>query len=163
MPDHIRQICKESLACYYEYIGTNSTEDAEGAVGAEEDFDDLKEELEKPDLMCESLPAPENGKVVVEGYLAGSVATYVCSEEYDFIGGSPNRTCVAKEDGSGAEWDGEEPTCVCKQIEIFKYKSVRIYMKLDCLFLTRDLWKMRPRRRIPAIPRPQRLLQVFPV
>lgn len=114
MPEDVRKICGDSLACYYEYIGTGKLEDAEETVGEEGAFDDLKEELEKEILLCDQLPALANGRVDVEGFMNGSVATYHCNEEYD-VSGEPQRTCVevVEEEQKKAVWNGDEPICIC--------------------------------------------------
>ena len=62
---------------------------------------------------CGGLANPSDGQVTITpGLVAmtgeGAMATYTCSEGYSLINGTV-RTCQV--DG---QWDGAEPTCMCK-------------------------------------------------
>ena len=65
---------------------------------------------------CGNLTDPDGGQVTfTPGMVAtidtglDAIANYTCSEGYDLVGDAV-RTCQA--DG---QWDGGEPTCMCKQ------------------------------------------------
>ena len=57
---------------------------------------------------CASLPNPANGVVTVTGLTPGSVATYICDDSYQLIGGD-TRTC-----NSNGLWTNLEPFCIRK-------------------------------------------------
>ena len=65
---------------------------------------------------CGNLTDPDRGQVtftpgVVVTLDTGldAIANYACNEGYDLVGGAV-RTCQAN-----GQWDGGEPTCMCKQ------------------------------------------------
>ncbi|XP_037042027.1 protein mesh-like [Bradysia coprophila] len=110
LPQEVREICGDSLFCYYEYVGTDSLEQASEAVRKETAFDELRKEMERKIPMCETLGRPANGRVQVNGYLDGALATYSCNREYDVKSGDRVRTCSASEELS--QWTGVEPVCI---------------------------------------------------
>ncbi|KAJ6644287.1 Protein mesh [Pseudolycoriella hygida] len=110
LPEEVREICGESLFCYYEYVGTDSLDKAADVERWEREFDDLREEIEREVPMCDVIASPANGRVQAEGHLNGSSATYSCDTEYDFLGGNRVRTCSASVEKS--YWTGVEPTCI---------------------------------------------------
>lgn len=110
LPAEVRAICGDSLFCYYEYVGTDSLEQASEIVRWENEFDDLREEIERVEILCQTLPPPPNGRVQVEGHLNGSLATYSCNREFDFISAQRTRTCSISQDIS--QWIGAEPICI---------------------------------------------------
>lgn len=128
LPEEVRAICGDSLFCYFEYVGTESLEKAADVARWEQEFDKLREEMEKVVPMCETISSPTNGRVKVEGHLNGSLAIYSCNREYDFMGGDRIRTCSASDEIS--YWVGTEPTCICKwnflDEKFIDYRSLEI-------------------------------------
>ena len=55
---------------------------------------------------CGGLTNPINGRVMIDGIVFNSVATYTCNKGYTLIG-DVTRLCL----GTGL-WSGNEPTCV---------------------------------------------------
>ncbi|XP_037042031.1 protein mesh-like [Bradysia coprophila] len=110
LPEEVREICGDSLFCYYEYVGTDSLERASEVARKETAFDELREEMERTIPMCDTLDRPANGRVQVNGHLDGALATYSCNREYDFESGDRVRTCSASDGLS--EWLGVEPVCI---------------------------------------------------
>lgn len=56
-------------------------------------------------ILCASLEAPPNGRVVQTGVSVGSLATYSCNSPFQLVGSS-TRQCQS--DGS---WSNGEPSC----------------------------------------------------
>ena len=57
--------------------------------------------------LCDELPVPDNGTVMMTGQTQGSNATYTCNDSYQLTGGNSTRTCM-----DTGLWSGEEPTCL---------------------------------------------------
>lgn len=143
MPQEVRDICGDSLFCYYEYVGrTESLDKAADVAMWEQEFDELREEIERVIPVCDVIRSPANGRVQVNGHMNGSLASYSCDEEYDFISGNRIRTCSASEEISN--WSGVEPVCICKfkgfvqKYSIFKSIHTQYFSSRDVYNLPRN-------------------------
>ncbi len=142
LPEEVRAICEDSLFCYYEYVGTESLDQAADVARWEQEFDALRVEIEGVVPMCDVVRSPANGRVQVNGHLNGSLATYSCNNEYDFISGDRDRTCYASEEVS--QWMGVEPECICKCFQgymtyCYKYFDSRYLDTTQSIFSFRDV------------------------
>ena len=71
-------------------------------------------------VTCDDLSDPDNGAVDQPSSAVGSIATYVCNDDYLLVG-SDTRTCQ-----DNGEWSGEEPVCERKnkcQSKLYKVSS----------------------------------------
>ncbi len=71
---------------------------------------------------CGSLPAPENGNIVLSDTTFRSTARYSCEAGFGLVGVSV-RTCEAS-----GEWSGTAPFCQSE------YKMYRISVEVCCLY-----------------------------
>ncbi|KAJ6639821.1 Sushi domain-containing protein 2 [Pseudolycoriella hygida] len=110
MPEDVKAVCGESLFCYYEYVATGSLANAGAVATYEKEIEKIHEDVKRKVPMCDAIGSPTNGRVRVGGHLDGSLATYSCDKEYDFINGNKTRTCSASE--AKSHWTGDEPKCI---------------------------------------------------
>ena len=61
---------------------------------------------------CPFLDAPDNGFVVIRGFLVGDNATYFCNADYILMSGDHVRHCMT--DG---QWSGSIPSCQSTYID----------------------------------------------
>ena len=71
------------------------------------------------DLMCNALPAPDNGRIVyspdtTSPYSFATTATYICNSGYGLSGGTRTRNCGGDDSSPIGSWDGSAPLCIGK-------------------------------------------------
>ena len=76
---------------------------------------------------CGSLSNPRNGRVVVQGQSAGSIATYYCNTGYS-VQGYSQRVC-----NINGQWSGTTPACMKAGEKIFlKLYNIMLHGHLHC-------------------------------
>ncbi|KAJ6643458.1 Sushi domain-containing protein 2 [Pseudolycoriella hygida] len=108
----VRDICGNNLFCFLEYEATGLLDMATDVVRNEEEFDDLREQIETELPLCDTLDAPANARLRVEGHMNGSLATYSCNSEYDFESGTGDRVRICSASVENSYWTGVAPTCI---------------------------------------------------
>jgi hypothetical protein len=89
-PQEVQDVCKESISCYVDYLGTGSLELGQESGQADQHVQEVNQQVNKPtqNKYCTALPAIKNGYYEPDAtyFKVGQRVNINCAENYTLVG-----------------------------------------------------------------------------